>query len=94
MSKAGSFTGTMILGVAVVALLSVIGKVDVGELETIAGFPRSEKKPFKTFEEFYPFYLTEHTDMISRRLHVIGTSLVLLTGLINFRLLYALVSTY
>ena len=30
---------------------------------------------FKTFAEFYPFYLSEHRDLISRRLHVIGSSI-------------------
>jgi hypothetical protein len=29
---------------------------------------------FQNFEEFYPFYLGEHADRTSRRLHVIGTS--------------------
>mmetsp|Transcript_8268 Transcript_8268/g.11383 ORF Transcript_8268/g.11383 Transcript_8268/m.11383 type:complete len:130 (-) Transcript_8268:137-526(-) len=30
---------------------------------------------YKTFEEFYPFYLGEHSDGINRLLHFIGTSL-------------------
>jgi len=32
---------------------------------------------FATFAEFYPFYLTEHANRTCRRLHFIGTSLVL-----------------
>lgn len=32
---------------------------------------------FASFREFYPFYLDEHRNAISRRLHVIGTSLTL-----------------
>ncbi len=32
---------------------------------------------FATFHEFYPFYLTEHTNRVSRRLHVVGTGLAL-----------------
>jgi len=32
---------------------------------------------YKTFEEFYPFYLSEHKNAVSRRLHVIGTSVAL-----------------
>ncbi|HTV97752.1 MAG TPA: DUF962 domain-containing protein [Steroidobacteraceae bacterium] len=30
---------------------------------------------FHTFREFYPFYLTEHANRTSRRLHFAGTSL-------------------
>lgn len=33
---------------------------------------------FRNFEEFYPFYLGEHSDRTSRRLHVIGTSAAVL----------------
>jgi hypothetical protein len=33
--------------------------------------------PFRTFGDFYPFYLTEHRHPTSRRLHVVGTSLAL-----------------
>jgi hypothetical protein len=34
----------------------------------------SEK--IKTFEEFYPFYLKQHSNKICRLLHVIGTTIV------------------
>jgi len=32
---------------------------------------------YQSFEEFYPFYLSEHQNVISRRLHVIGTGLTI-----------------
>lgn len=32
---------------------------------------------FASFREFYPFYLQEHSNKTCRRLHFIGTSLVL-----------------
>jgi hypothetical protein len=32
---------------------------------------------FSTFREFYPFYLSEHRDRACRRLHIVGSSLVL-----------------
>lgn len=31
---------------------------------------------YKSLKEFYPFYLTEHSNSTSRKLHFIGTSLV------------------
>ncbi len=33
---------------------------------------------YRTFHDFYPFYMTEHANPVSRRLHVIGTGLVIL----------------
>ena len=33
---------------------------------------------FDTFKEFYPFYLGEHANRTSRRLHVVGTTMGLL----------------
>ena len=35
-------------------------------------------KKFYSFREFYPFYLSEHTNRISRLLHFIGTCGVLI----------------
>ena len=32
---------------------------------------------FNSFAEFYPFYLQEHSNDISRRLHYVGSLLVL-----------------
>lgn len=34
-------------------------------------------KEIKTYEEFYPFYLKEHSNYTCRLLHVIGTTFVL-----------------
>lgn len=42
-------------------------------METTAG-------RYQTFAEFYPFYLSEHADRTNRRLHFIGTTLVILTA--------------
>jgi hypothetical protein len=33
---------------------------------------------FASFDDFYPFYLREHSSRVSRRLHVIGTLLAIL----------------
>jgi len=35
---------------------------------------------YPKFEDFYPYYLTEHSNLVCRRLHFIGTALVLLTA--------------
>jgi hypothetical protein len=37
---------------------------------------------YKTFREFYPYYLKEHSNRTCRRLHVIGTSLGVLALLV------------
>jgi len=37
----------------------------------------SEKR-YQRFVDFYPFYLSEHTNRLCRRMHFIGSSLVLL----------------
>ncbi|MCC5868770.1 MAG: DUF962 domain-containing protein [Gammaproteobacteria bacterium] len=35
----------------------------------------TEQSGFESFREFYPFYLDEHANRTSRRLHFIGTAL-------------------
>ncbi|MCF2949291.1 DUF962 domain-containing protein [Paraglaciecola aquimarina] len=35
-------------------------------------------KNYNSFAEFYPFYLAEHANLVCRRLHFIGSTLVLL----------------
>ena len=37
----------------------------------------TETKFYRTFSEFYPFYLSEHANRTSRRLHFIGTTIAL-----------------
>jgi len=39
------------------------------------------KRTFNNFSDFYPYYLEEHANRTCRRLHFIGTSLVILTAL-------------
>ncbi|RXJ71357.1 hypothetical protein CS022_21260 [Veronia nyctiphanis] len=34
-------------------------------------------KEYKTFADFYPFYLSQHTDPTCRRLHFVGSALLL-----------------
>jgi hypothetical protein len=35
---------------------------------------------FQSFEEFYPFYLSQHQNRTCKRLHFVGTLLVILTA--------------
>lgn len=37
-----------------------------------------DPKSLKTFAEFYPFYLSEHSNRTCRRLHFVGSTLALL----------------
>ena len=39
--------------------------------------PSVDPKAFKTFAEFYPFYLGEHSNRTCRRLHFAGSTLAL-----------------
>lgn len=41
---------------------------------------------FRSFRQFYPFYLSEHADRRCRQLHFVGTTLVIVT------VVYALLS--
>jgi hypothetical protein len=37
----------------------------------------ADPKSFRTFAEFYPFYLSEHRNRTCRRLHFVGSTLAL-----------------
>ena len=39
--------------------------------------PSVDPRSFQNFNEFYPFYLTEHSNRTCRRLHFLGSSLAL-----------------
>jgi len=40
-----------------------------------------EEKKFKSFSDFYPYYLLEHGDPINRRLHFFGSLLTIIVVL-------------
>jgi len=42
-----------------------------------AGTAPVDPRSFRSFAEFYPFYLTEHSDRTCRRLHFAGSTLAL-----------------
>lgn len=39
----------------------------------------SHVKQYNDFKSFYPFYLSQHKNIICRRLHFIGSSLIIIT---------------
>ncbi len=43
----------------------------------IEGVIVNEAKVYRTLKEFYPFYLSEHANRVSRQLHFVGTSVAL-----------------
>lgn len=45
---------------------------------------QAESPRFKTFQEFWPFYLEEHSSLANRRLHFVGTFLVHVIALSAF----------
>jgi hypothetical protein len=46
--------------------------------EPMSDIAKPGARKYESFAEFYPFYLSEHSDRTCRRLHVTGTSLALL----------------
>jgi hypothetical protein len=46
----------------------------------------TEQREYQSFKDFYPFYLSQHSDPISRRLHFIGLLLALLWLFLVFAL--------
>jgi hypothetical protein len=39
--------------------------------------PASSPERYKSFRDFYPFYIHEHSNRACRRIHVVGSALVL-----------------
>ena len=39
---------------------------------------QEQEKSYQSFSDFYPFYLSEHSNLTCRRLHFVGSTLVLL----------------
>jgi hypothetical protein len=48
---------------------------EAGSLNKFLGGEPSPKKPFATFEEFYPYYLEQHSDQQTKRMHFVGTGI-------------------
>lgn len=58
--------------------------------ESRAGEPPADAAPpgeptrYRRFADFYPFYLSEHRNPTGRRLHVVGSSLVIISLVMGF----------
>jgi len=48
-----------------------------GQRRKIGGMNDNEPRRYQRFADFYPFYLGEHRNRLCRRLHFVGTCLVL-----------------
>ena len=59
-----------------VATLAYVWEMDLKEVQSLTGSRVAEKK-YESFDEFYPFYLTQHVDETCKLLHFAGTSLML-----------------
>lgn len=42
----------------------------------------NQDKVYTSFKTFYPYYLSEHDNLVCRRLHVVGSSLVILCAVV------------
>lgn len=53
-----------------------------------------KQEGFQSFAEFYPFYLEQHSNATCRRLHVVGSTLILMMiGYVLFSGTYSLLLT-
>ena len=58
--------------------------IDFTQMEQMAQAGRNVSSQFRTFADFYPFYLSQHADRTCRRLHFAGTTLGLVALLHAF----------
>lgn len=77
--------GASVVTASVAALLAaaaVFAAVQThGELQVELAGPRHAVKRFHNFHEFFPFYLTEHADPVTKVLHGVGTTIAVLFAL-------------
>ena len=78
-----AITGTALCSLIIALSAIAIQMRDVSPLNEYVSKNSSSTKPYKTFEEFYPHYLDEHTQQTTRLWHYVGSSLSLIYLLIN-----------
>ena len=45
--------------------------------------PHADGERFASFEAFYPYYIHEHSNPVCRRIHVVGSALVIVAALLG-----------
>merc|ERR1712183_251070 len=50
-------------------------------------FGNMETKRYESFKQFWPFYLSQHSNKTNKRLHIVGTTLSLIISLIGLLIL-------
>lgn len=75
MASQQEIIGAHWVSAAILALAVAFGEARArGSLTFLpAPQPPATSKPFSTFNEFYPFYLQEHSDIMTKRMHYVGT---------------------
>lgn len=78
-SKSSAVLSPMSLAFLVLVLAVT---VQVVSIPSVTG-PAASNKPYSSFQQFYPFYASEHSDRTNRQLHFAGTTGVILMFLLN-----------
>lgn len=73
-----SIYGVLLCLIAILLSSLVLLNSDNPALTAYTSKSVASTKPYATFDEFYPFYLTEHTLLTTRQWHYLGTTLFLL----------------
>ena len=84
--------GTLFCTAVMLLASYVIQTRNSGPLKQFLPTTVSSKKPYDTFEKFYPHYLQEHSQKITRQWHYVGTSLFILYTLTQPMLILALLT--
>src|SRR5262249_51922594 len=81
--KGGSSIVSTLLLVAIAAGLLSFVLLKKSPLDSLTGAVHPVKARFQSFEAFFPFYLEEHANGVSRLLHAVGASLVIVMALLR-----------
>jgi hypothetical protein len=86
--KASAFDYHLFFMSVMVGIISILLMYGVNFITE--NYSNSTSKPFNTFDEFYPFYNSQHQNNTCRILHFIGTSIFITFALFNVSVLYSI----